>query len=94
MTELCRNHRLKLHRLMRYGMIEAQHVGMKAQTMYWVIAIAVLHIATNRMIHICRMNTNLILPSRFKLELNKTVFRGAVKSTEMCYGIFSSVVNR
>ena len=43
----------KFHRLMRYGMIETQHIGMQAQALAWIITITMpLDVTTHRMPYI------------------------------------------
>ena len=75
--KLCRDWSLKLHWLACYRMIEAKHVGMKAESMKRVITIAVLDITAHRMPHIRGMNTYLVLTTSLKTELNERVLCGA-----------------
>lgn len=44
--------RAELHRLVGDRMIEAEHVGMKAETSDRIVAIAVFDVATDRMSHV------------------------------------------
>ena len=69
--ELCRNRSLKLHRLACYRMVEAKHIGMKAESVKRIITIAIFYIATHRMPHIRGMNTYLVLTTCFKTELDE-----------------------
>ena len=50
--KLCRYRCLKLHWLTRYWVMEAEHIGMKAETVKRIITITILDVTTNRMPHI------------------------------------------
>ena len=63
---------------MRYRMVEAEHIGVEAQATKRIISIAILHIATHRMVHICRVHANLILAASLKLIFYHRMFCGAV----------------
>ena len=52
-------------------MVEAEHVGMQAETAARVIAIAILDVATYGMAHIGSVNANLVLPARLQLKLHE-----------------------
>ena len=55
MPECGRDRRLELHTLMVHRMIEAEHIGVQAEPVQRVIAVAVLHIAADRMPHVGRI---------------------------------------
>ena len=74
-------------------MEEAQHVGMQAQAVDGVVAVAVLHVATNGVSHVCRVYPDLVLASRLQLELYERVLGRTVEDVEMGHGIFAAVVH-
>lgn len=58
---------------MRDGMIEAKHIGMKAQAMARIISISIFDIATYRMPHISSMNTYLVLTPSLQFKFYKRI---------------------
>ena len=94
MSEICWNRSLEFHTLMCHGMIETEHIGMQTKTVQRVVAVTILYITTDRMPHICRMNTNLILAPCLQTVLHKTVRNRTVEHTEMRNSISSSVIHR
>ena len=54
-------------------MIEAKHIGMKAQAMARIISISIFDIATYRMSHIGSMNTYLVLTPRLQFKFYKRI---------------------
>ena len=79
---------------MVYRMIETEDVSVKAQPSDRVITIAILHIATDGMPHIGRVDAYLILTSCLQTILHKRMGSGAVENMEMRDGIFSAIVHR
>jgi hypothetical protein len=49
--------------------METKQPGMEAEAMQRIVAIAVFGVATNRMAHISRVDTNLILTACLQLKL-------------------------
>ena len=89
-----RNGSFKLHRLMRYRMVEAEHIGVEAQATKRIISIAILHIATHRMTHISCVNTYLVFASSLQLKLHKRISLSAVERVEMSNGVFATIIDR
>ena len=58
-----------------------------------VVAVAVFHVATNGMSHVCRVYTYLVLATGLKLILNERVFCGAIEHLEVCDSIFATIVS-
>ena len=85
---------LKLHALARDGVREAQQPRMQTETVQWVVAIAVLRVATHGMAHIGSMHTDLVLTSGLELELHQRVVGGAVHHKEMGDGQFAAIIHR
>ncbi len=79
---------------MVYRVIEAENVSMKAEASDWIIAIAILYVSANRMPHIGRMDTYLILPSGLQTIFHQRMACRAVKDPIVGNGIFSTIVNR
>ena len=75
-------------------MEEAKHIGMQAQAMEGVVAVAILGITANGMPHVCRMDTYLVLAASLKAKFHERVADGAMQHMEMGDGIFPAVVNR
>ena len=94
MPESCRNRGLELHALMRHGMMEAEHIGMQTEPVQRVVAVAVLHVAADRMAHVGRVYANLILPSCLQPVFHETVRHRTVEDMEMGDGIFTAIVHR
>jgi hypothetical protein len=67
---------------------------MEAEPVEWVVAIAVFHIATDRMLHVGSMHTYLVLSSCLQLELHQRMILRAVEYVEVCDSIFATVVGR
>lgn len=84
---------LKLHGFASGGMEEAEAIGMEAETMDGVVAIAIFYVAANGMAHICGVDTNLILTPRLETKLYKAMVDGATKHAEMANGVFASIIN-
>ena len=78
MSESGGHRSLKLHRLTRHRMIETQQPGMQAQAMKRVVTITVFGVATDRMTHIGRVDTNLIFTACLQLKFDKRMFGGTV----------------
>ena len=92
-SELRRNGGLEFHALACHGMEEAQQVGMEAEAVDGVVAIAVLHIATYGMPHVGRVYPDLVLTSGLQLKLYERVLCCTVENAEMRYGVFATIVN-
>lgn len=75
-------------------MIETEDVSVKAQPSDRVITIAILHIATDGMSHIGRVDAYLILTSCLQTILDKRMCSGTVEDMEMRDGVFSAIVYR
>ncbi len=75
-------------------MIEAELIGVETQTAKRIVAVAVFHVATDRVTHVGGMDTYLVLAARLKTIFNKRMVDGARKGVEMGHGIFASVVER
>ena len=58
-----------------------------------VVAVAVFHVATNWMSHVCRVYTYLVLATGLELILNERVFCGAIEHLEVCDSIFATIVS-
>ena len=91
-TEGCRYRRREVHTFARHGMGEAQHIGMQTEAVQRVVAIAIFDVAADRMTHIGRMYTYLVLTSGFKLVFHKRVLGSAVENMIVGHSIFASVV--
>lgn len=94
MPERCGYGSLKLHALASDRMPEAEHVGVQAQAVQWVVAIAILYVAANGMAHVGGMYAYLVLAASLKFILHKRVFCGTVKHMKMGNGIFSPIIHR
>ena len=75
-------------------MHHAQHIGMEAESVERIVAVAVFHVATHGMSHVCRMHTDLVLASCFQFKLSEGMVGGTLQHLEMCHGIFSAVIHR
>lgn len=73
-------------------MMEAELVGVKAETMDRVVAIAVLDVTTDGVVHIGGMNANLVLATCLELELHEGVVVAAPEGGEMGYGKFAAII--
>ena len=91
-SELGRNGGLEFHALACHGMEEAQQVGVEAEAVDGVVAVAVLDIATYGMAHIGRVYPNLVLASCLQLKLYERVLCCAVENAEMRHGVFATIV--
>ena len=58
-----------------------------------VVAVAVFHVATNWMSHVCRVYTYLVLATGLELILYERVFCGAIEHLEVCDSIFATIVS-
>ena len=67
---------------------------MQTKSMQGIVAIAVFGIAANRMPHIGRVDTNLVLAPRFQLKLHERVVRGARQRVVMGDGILTAIIYR
>ena len=65
--ERYRNWSFERHGNMCYGMIETQNISMQTETSYRIIAVSILGVPTNRVPHIGRMHTDLVLTACFQL---------------------------
>ena len=74
-------------------MPEAKHEGMKAETMNRIVAVSVLGIATDRVAHVSRMHTNLILTTGLQLKLYERMLCSPVQHTIMGDGKFSTIID-
>ena len=59
-----------------------------------IVTIAVFHIATHRMPHIGRMNTNLVLPARLQFVFHQRMLSSTGDCMEVCHSIFATIVHR
>lgn len=80
--------------LMGHGMFEAKYVGMQAETMAGIVAIAVLRVTTDGMAHIGSMDANLVLAPGLQLEFAESVCLTAFQDVEMSDGVLASIVGQ
>lgn len=92
MEECRRNWSLKLHGLMGYRMIKTKDIGMKAQSPTGIVAIAIFHVATNRMPHISTVDTDLVFSACLQTELYEAMTHRASKYMVVGDCVFSSIV--
>ena len=58
-----------------------------------VVTIAIFYVTTDRMSHVGRMYTYLILSASFKFVFYQSVLSSAVEYVVVCHRIFASIVN-
>ena len=85
---------LKLHGLMGYRMIKTKDIGMKAQSPTGIVAIAIFHVATNRMPHIRTVDADLVFSACLQTELYKAMIYRASEYMIVGDRVFSSIVFR
>lgn len=72
---------------------EAKEPGVQAEAVQRVIAIAILHVAADRMSHVGRVDANLVLATCLELVLHEGVVGGAVEHMEMGNGELAAIVH-
>lgn len=83
----------KLNRFVAHRMIEAEPIGMKAQTPDGVVAIAIFQVATHGMPHVGCMDANLVFAPRLQAKFHQRMGFRAAKDAKVGYGEFPAIVN-
>lgn len=74
-------------------MVEAELVGVQAQAVQGVVAVAIFNVTAHGVPHVGRVHTYLVLAARFQAVFHQTVFCGACQGVEVGDGIFAAVVH-
>ena len=85
--------RFELHRFACSWVMEAEQISVEAEAMDWVVAIAVLDVTANRVVHVGRMYANLILTACLKLEFHERMMFAAPQCSEMCDGKLTAIIH-
>ena len=72
-------------------MHEAQHVGMEAETVQRIVAVAIFRVAAYRMSHVRRVNTNLVLTTRLQLIFHQRVLSSPCQHMEVRHSQLAAI---
>ena len=75
-------------------MHEAQHVGVEAETVQRIVAVAIFRVAADRMSHVRRVNTNLVLTTRLQLIFHQRVLGSPCQHMEVRHSQLAAIVSR
>lgn len=74
-------------------MMEAEEESVEAEAMDWVVAIAVLDVSANGVVHVGRMHANLVLATCLELEFHERMMFAALQCGEMSDSKLSAIIH-